>query len=85
MSKLPVGAAELLRYFENAARQHPDPHWTRGAEMCRDWLRLMSGPATERDVQELFRRLEAEENPGSGWLDLRLQFRAWAREQGFKL
>ena len=81
---LPVGAAELLRYFEGVEREHPDPHWRSGAEMCQQWLRLMSGPLTQEDVDKFVRRLAAEKNPGSGWLDLGMQFRAWARDRGFK-
>jgi len=81
---LPVGAAELLRYVEGVDREYPDPHWRNGVEMCRQWLRLMSGPATQQDVDEFVRRLAAEQNPGSGWLDLGMQFQAWARDRGFK-
>jgi hypothetical protein len=82
---LPVGAAELLRYFEGVAGEYPDPQWRNGAEMCRQWLRLMSGAPTQQDVDEFVRRLDAEQSPGSGWLDLGMQFRAWARARGFKV
>lgn len=82
---LPVGAAELLRYFEDVEREYPDPHWRNGAEMCRQWLCLTSGPLTQEDVDEFVRKLVAEQNPGSGWLDLGMQFRAWARDRGFKV
>jgi hypothetical protein len=84
-SSLPVGAAELLRYFEGVDREYPDAHWRRGAEMCRQWLRLTSGPVTQQDVDEFVGKLGAEQNPGSGWMDLGMQFRAWAHDRGFKV
>jgi len=76
---LPIGASELLRYFEGVDRGYPDPHWRRGAEMCRKWLRLTAGPVTQQDVDEFVRLLNSEVSPGSGWLDLGMQFRAWAQ------
>jgi hypothetical protein len=82
---LPVGAAELLRYFEGVDREYPEAHWRRGAEMCRQWLRLTSGPVTQRDIDEFVGKLDGEQSPGSGWLDLGMQFRSWARDRGFKV
>lgn len=82
---LPVGAAALLQYFEGVGREYPGPHWDKGAEMCRRWLRLIAGPLTQRDVDEFVRALDAEASPGSGWQDLGMQFRAWARQQGFEV
>ena len=84
MIRLPVGASELLRYFEDVDGEYPDPHWRRGAEMCREWLRLMSGPVAQQDVDDFVRRLTSEPSPGSGWVDLDMQFRAWARDRGFQ-
>ena len=82
---LPVGAAELLRYFEGVDGEYPDPHWRKGAEMCQRWFHLSSGPVSQQDVDEFVRELSAEPSPGSGWLDLGMQFRAWARDRGFKV
>ena len=82
---LPVGAAELLRYFERVDREYPDAHWRKGAEMCRRWLHLTCRSASQQDVDEFVRDLSAERSPGSGWLDLGMQFRAWARDRGFKV
>jgi hypothetical protein len=82
---LPIGASELLRYFERVDSAYPDPHWRRGAEMCREWIRLTSGPVTQQDVDEFVRLLNSEASPGSGWLDLGMQFRGWARDRGFKV
>ena len=53
--------------------------------MCRQWLRLLAGPVTQRDVDEFVRALDAEASPGSGWQDLGMPFRAWARQQGFEV
>ena len=83
--RLPVGAAELLRYFEGVAREYPDAHWERGAEMCRRWLHFISASATQQGVDEFVRALSAGQSPGSGWLDLGMQFRAWARDRGFEV
>ena len=80
---LPVGAKELLEYFEGVAREHPEEHWRSGADLCRWWLCLAAGPIGQGDVDQFIQRLESEKAAGSGWLDLGLQFRAWARTQGF--
>lgn len=74
---------ELLEYFEATNRAYPGEHWRNGAEMCRWWLRLISSGATQSDVDEFVARLEAEKDYGSGWLDLGLRFRGWARSRGF--
>jgi len=81
--RLPVGAAQLRHYFEEMARAHPDPHWRNGVVLCNQWLGLIAGPATQADIDRFIARLDSEPEPGSGWLDLAIQFRAWARAQGF--
>lgn len=82
--RLPVGADELLQYFEGVNRKYPGEHWCNGAAMCRRWLALISDGATQADIDQFVARLESEPHPGSGWFDLGLQFRHWARSQGFK-
>ena len=82
---LPVGPAELLRYFEAVAQTESDPYWRKGVEMCQRWLKLAAGPVSQGAVDEFLDELKAERNPGSGWLDLGMQFRAWARDRGFKV
>jgi len=82
---LPIGPAGLLQYFDAVARETDDPHFRKGAAMCRQWLRLISGPVTQREVDEFIDELETEQDPGSGWVDLGMQFRAWARDQGLKV
>jgi hypothetical protein len=81
---LPVGAEQLLRYFEGVDREHPGPHWQNGAEMCRRWLGLLAGNPSQADIDAFVARLEVEPNCGSGWLDLGMQFRHWARSRGFR-
>jgi hypothetical protein len=83
--KLPNGAMELLRYFEAVGKAYPsDDHWRNGAEMCRKWhLLLTADHQTQAEVDALLKRLESEPEPGSGWYDLNLQFRHWARSRGF--
>lgn len=83
--RLPVGATELLAYFEGVARHDPRPHWREGAEMCRRWMDLASRSPRQSDIIEFAARLDAEPAPGSGWLDLAMQFRHWARCQGFEV
>jgi len=81
--RLPVGAAELLAYFEGVSRQDPDPHWRNGAEMCRRWMDLTAQPATQADIDQFIARVDTEPTPSTGWVDLGLQFRHWARAQHF--
>ncbi len=81
--RLPVGAEQLLRYFEGVDREYPGEHWRNGAEMCRRWLSLTGVPrVSQSEVDDFITRLEAERSPGSGWIDLDLQFRHWARSRG---
>lgn len=80
---LPTGPEQLLQYFEAAARESGDPHWRNGVEACSRWLALIDGIVTQTEIDQLIAWLDAEPDPGSGWLDLELQFRAWARDQGF--
>jgi hypothetical protein len=81
--RLPQGAAELLAYFEGVSRANPHPHWRAGAEVCRRWMVLADGPVTQAEIDRFVARLESEPTPGRGWIDLDLQFRHWARGQGF--
>jgi hypothetical protein len=39
--RLPIGAEELLRYFESIDREYPGEHWRNGAAMCRRWQVLL--------------------------------------------
>jgi hypothetical protein len=84
-SQLPAGASGLLRYFEGVARASARPHWRNGVVMCNRWLGLIAGPATQADIDRFIEQLVSEPEPGSGWLDLGIQFRAWARSQGFRI
>jgi hypothetical protein len=52
--------------------------------MCRRWQALLTGQPTQADIEDFVTRLEAEPNYGSGWLDLGMQFRHWARSRGFR-
>ena len=79
----PSGPTQLLEYFEWVADEYGQPHWRRGAEMCRWWLALIAGSTTQADIDRFIAALEAEPDPGTGWLDLSAQFRTWARTQGF--
>jgi hypothetical protein len=81
--RLPRGPAELLGYFEFVGGKNPDNHWRNGADMCRWWLAFIANGATQTDIDKFVARLESEPNSGSGWLDLGMQFRHWARTQGF--
>ena len=82
--RLPVGAEELLRYFEGVDRASPGEHWRNGAAMCRRWQEMLAGQPMQADIDAFVARLEAEPNYGSGWMDLGLQFRHWARQCGFR-
>lgn len=81
----PRGAEELLQYFEGVDRDYPGEHLRNGAEMCRRWQVLMTTLPTQADIDTFVARLEAEPNFGTGWLDLGMQFRHWALQQGFRV
>ena len=82
--RLPHGANELLQYFEGVNREYPGEHWRNGAEMCRRWLLLADVPGVSQvDIDAFVARLRSEPNPGSGWTDLGMQFKYWARTRGF--
>ena len=52
--------------------------------MCEDWLSMSNrSDVTQAEVDTFLVRLESEKNPGSGWIDLGMQFGAWARNRGF--
>ncbi len=81
--RFPRGADKLLQYFEGVNREYPAAHWQNGAEMCRRWLSLTeASDLSQADVDAFVARLKAESNPGSGWMDLGMQFRHWARSRG---
>lgn len=83
----PMGAQwadKLLQYFEGVNWQDPGDHWRDGAEMCRRWLCLLSAEdVSQRDVDTFIARLRMEPNRGTGWIELDIQFRHWARSRGF--
>lgn len=80
---LPTAPEQLLHYFEAVARKSGDPRSRNGAEMCARWLALIDRFVTQAEIHQFLERLSAEPDPGTGWLDLELQFRAWARDKGF--
>lgn len=84
--KLPVGVDELRCYFASVSAEYPeDPHWKNGVEMCDRWLQLSGSPSvTQTDIDLFIKRLAEEKDAGSGWLDLGIQFRYWARLHGFQ-
>lgn len=80
-----TGARQLLVYFERLRRGSSDPRGARGAEMCRRWMTLQErGEVSQNDIDAFLAGLEAEPEPGSGWMDLGMQFRHWARTRGFQ-
>ena len=72
------GAGGLLGYFERMGSDE-------GAELCRRWLDLQGRSAVSQgDIDAFLARLERAREPGSGWMDLGMQFRHWARTRGFE-
>jgi hypothetical protein len=83
--RLPVGANELLQYFEGVNREYSGAHWRNGIAMCRKWLDLDARKdLVQEDIDQFVARLNAERNCGSGWPDMRMQFIAWALRRGFR-
>jgi hypothetical protein len=84
--RLPVGADELRSYFASVSAEYPeDAHWRNGVEMCDWWLRLCNSSSVgQADIDMFIKRLSEEKDAGSGWLDLGMQFRHWAKLRGFE-
>ena len=82
---LPEGPEQLRSYFAGVSARNPDqPHWTNGVMMCDWWLRLCAAASvTQTEIDSFIRRLDDEKDNGTGWLDLGLQFKHWARGRGF--
>jgi hypothetical protein len=83
--RLPRGPDELLGYFAGVNRDYPAKQWEAGVELCHWWLRLLAEGATQPEIDRFVARLESEPCTGSGWLDLGMQFRHWARSSGFNV
>lgn len=75
-------AEQLLHYF--ARLGDSGVHFHNGAEMCCRWKLLLVGQPTQAEIDAFVSRLESEPDFGSGWQDLNMQFRYWARTQGFQ-
>jgi len=82
---LPEGPERLRSYFAGVSAMNPgQPQWTNGVMMCDWWLRLCTAASvTQIDIDLFIRRLDEEKHKGSGWIDLDLQFKHWARGRGF--
>ena len=82
---LPEGPEQLRSYFASVSAEHPeDPHWANGLMMCDWWLRLRAAATvTQPEIDSFIKRLAEETDSGTGWLELGLQFKHWARGQGF--
>lgn len=76
-------ARQLLRYFERTHHDCGDEQMRRGAAICRRWLEMTASGTTQAAIDDVAAALEAEASPGSGWVDLGLRFKHWARERGF--
>ena len=74
---------QMLAYFERQSRENTDPHWQRGVEMCRHWADIKKSPS-QATIDQFLLDFSAESNPGTGWIDLGLRFRFWARSEGFE-
>lgn len=77
----PPGAKRLLAYFHN--RSAPDSAQCEKAHyVCKRWIAMCeSGEVNQWEINELLILLDSEEDTGSGWLDLRMQFGAWVAKQ----
>lgn len=78
-------ARQLLRYFERAHHESVDEHMRRGAAVCRRWLDMTASGTTQAAIDDVAAVLDAEASPGSGWIDLGLRFKHWARVRGFSV
>ena len=53
--RLPIGAEQLLRYFEGVDREYPGEHWRNGAEMCRQWENTFNSAVAAKTRRVLLR------------------------------
>ena len=75
---------KMRRYFVRVGSESPDPHWANGVMMCDWWIRLQEARIIpQSEIDSFLKRLAEEKNPGSGWLEIHLQFKIWAKEHGF--
>ncbi len=69
-----------------SAEHSQDPHWANGVTMCDWWLRLRAETSvTQAEIDSFIKRLAEEKDSGTGWIDLGLQFKHWARGRGFRV
>ncbi len=81
----PEGPRQFRQYFSRVNAQYPGQHWENGVMMSDWWLRLEAAESvTQAEIDSFIQRLQAEPDPGSGWLDLYHQFKHWANQRGFK-
>lgn len=82
---------KLVAYFrrvavENAEANGPTHlvgHWQRGVILAEKLVRLMNSSAiAQAEIVELLAALSLEKSPCSGWLELQICARWWARQQG---
>ncbi len=77
-------AKVLLSYFERLARESDEDVWARGAEVTREWLRLMNNDdITQTDVSAFLSIVRANRHRSSGWLELATAVYEWTKQQGF--
>lgn len=74
-------AEELVQYFERLLPSD-EARWADGLRLAREWRRLVAAPAAE-EVARLVKQLQASNDSGSGWHDLKTAATAWAQERGF--
>ncbi len=73
-------------FLSRAAKEPRDPHWRNGVAMCDRWLALMArSDVSQTEIDAFIQRLDTEPDCGTGWVEMGLRFRAWARKKGFKI
>lgn len=85
--ELPKGPEQLREYFASVSAAHPeDVHWRNGVEMAERWFAYCRrDDVSQAEIDQFIHRMQQEPNHGSGWFDLLLQFKWWARQKGFRV
>jgi hypothetical protein len=79
-------AQNLLNYFQETANLDPNPKWKLGAEVARTWLELINAPlASQEDIDALVEIISQYKSQSSGWFDLGIGVRHWARSKGYSI
>lgn len=77
----------FVDYFKELPDEQPDwGHWARRLSLANKWLNLFDKYSiTQDEIDTLMKELRCEVHPGSGWLDITIQFWYWSNDKGYNV